>query len=24
LFNPQKIDLGNISAEVILELEKFW
>ena len=24
LFNPQKIDLGNISAEAILELEKFW
>ena len=24
LFNPQKIDLGNISAEVILELEKIW
>ena len=24
LFNPQKIDLANISAEVILELEKFW
>ena len=23
-FNPQKIDLGNISAEVILELEKLW
>ena len=22
LFNPQKIDLGNISAEAILELEK--
>ena len=24
LFNPQKIDLANISAEVILELEKLW
>ena len=24
LFNPQKIDLGNITAEAILELEKFW
>ena len=24
LFNPQKIDLGNISAEAILELEKLW
>ena len=24
LFNPQKIDLGNISAEAILELEKIW
>ena len=24
LFNPQKIDLGNVSAEAILELEKFW
>ena len=24
LFNPQKMDLANISAEVILELEKFW
>ena len=24
LFNPQKVDLGNISAEAILELEKFW
>ena len=24
LFNPQKIDLGSISAEAILELEKFW
>ena len=24
LFNPQKIELANISAEVILELEKFW
>ena len=24
LFNPQKTDLANISAEVILELEKFW
>ena len=23
LFNPQKIDLGNISAKAILELEKF-
>ena len=24
LFNPQKIDLANISAEAILELEKLW
>ena len=24
LFNPQKIALGNITAEAILELEKFW
>ena len=24
LFNPQKIALGNITAETILELEKFW
>ncbi len=24
LFNPQKISLANISAEVILELEKLW
>jgi len=24
LFNPQNIDLGNISADVILELENFW
>ncbi len=24
LFNPQKIELGNITAEAILELEKFW
>ncbi len=24
LFNPQKIDLANISAEAILELEKHW
>ncbi len=24
LFNPQKIELENISAEVILELEKLW
>ncbi len=24
LFNPQKIDLANITAEAILELEKFW
>ena len=24
LFNPQKIGLGNITAEAILELEKFW
>ena len=24
LFNPQKIELANISAEVILELEKLW
>ncbi len=24
LFNPQKIELGTISAEVILELEKLW
>ena len=24
LFNPQKIDLGNICAEAILELEKIW
>ncbi len=24
LFNPQKTNLGNISAEVILELEKHW
>ncbi len=24
LFNPQKINLGNISAEVILALEKLW
>ena len=24
LFNPQKIELGTITAEAILELEKFW
>ena len=24
LFNPQKVDLANISAEAILELEKLW
>ena len=24
LFNPQKIELGNVTAEAILELEKFW
>ncbi len=24
LFNPQKLDLANISAEAILELEKLW
>ena len=24
LFNPQKVNLGNISAECILELEKLW
>ena len=24
LFNPQKIDLANVAAEAILELEKFW
>ena len=24
LFNPQKIELGNTTAEAILELEKFW
>ena len=24
LFNPQKIELGNIAAEAILELEKVW
>mgnify|MGYP001196161544 CR=1 FL=1 len=24
LFNPKKLDLANISAEVILELEKLW
>tara|TARA_Y100001970_G_C14243567_1_gene866446 strand:+ start:3234 stop:4355 length:1122 start_codon:yes stop_codon:yes gene_type:complete len=24
LFNPQKLDLGNVSAEAILELEKLW
>tara|TARA_Y100001968_G_scaffold150753_1_gene137917 strand:- start:738 stop:1889 length:1152 start_codon:yes stop_codon:yes gene_type:complete len=24
LFNPKKTDLGNISAEIILELEKLW
>ncbi len=24
LFNPQKVDLANVSAEAILELEKLW
>ncbi len=24
LFNPQKLDLANVAAEVILELEKLW
>ncbi len=24
IFNPQRLDLANVSAEAILELEKFW